>query len=216
MTNNTDCLNCGTKIKQGAFSSNEALTENQTRVVNEYSTDKKEGYCRKCGGTRFDASLKQLLDDIKQTNDALQLIISDVPVITTHTPLKWDYDILGMATGQSTTGTGVVSEFTSSFTDLLGLQSNRYNAKLKEGEKLCITQIRTQAIEMGGNAIIATDIDYSELGGGKGMIMVCMSGTVVNLKNLEVIGEMGRKIHQIPEVYNKLKRLHSLNVFTQL
>ena len=34
---------------------------------------------------------------------------------------------------------------------------------------------------MGGNAIIGTDIDYSEVGGGKGMLMVCMSGTAIEL-----------------------------------
>ena len=32
---------------------------------------------------------------------------------------------------------------------------------------------------LGGNAVIATDIDYGEVGGAKAMLMVCMTGTAV-------------------------------------
>ena len=76
---------------------------------------------------------------------------------------------------------GVVSEFTSSFTDLFGVQSGRFNKKLKAGEDICFAQLRKQALDLGGNAVIATDIDYSEVGGGKGMLMVCMGGTAIKL-----------------------------------
>jgi hypothetical protein len=43
-------------------------------------------------------------------------------------------------------------------------------------------------VELGGNAILATDIDYAEVGGGKGMLMVCMTGTAVLLENTAVMG----------------------------
>ena len=115
-----------------------------------------------------------------------------------------------MVTGQSTTGTGVVSEFTSSFTDLFGAQSGRYNKKLKAGEEMCFAQLRKQAIDIGGNAVIATDIDYSEVGGDKGMLMVCMAGTAIKLRNLSVLGkERELKIGELNKFNDRLKILLS-------
>ena len=58
-----------------------------------------------------------------------------------------------MVTGQTTTGTGVLTEFTSSFTDFFGVQSGRHNKKLKDGEDMCKVQLRTQTLNMGGNAV---------------------------------------------------------------
>jgi uncharacterized protein YbjQ (UPF0145 family) len=116
-----------------------------------------------------------------------------------------------MVTGQSVTGTGVISEFTSSWTDFFGAQSNRYNAKLKAGEQLCFAQLRKQAADMGGNAVIATDIDYSEVGGDKGMLMVCMAGTAVRLKNLDVLSENRQKyLPTIDRVSQRFAELQSL------
>lgn len=43
--------------------------------------------------------------------------------------------------------------------------------------------LRTKALLMGGHAILGTDIDYSEVGGGKGMLMVCMAGTAVRFNS---------------------------------
>ncbi|HWB26830.1 MAG TPA: heavy metal-binding domain-containing protein [Chitinophagaceae bacterium] len=139
-------------------------------------------------------------------------LIDAIPVVTTHTPLNWDYDILGLVTGQSVTGTGVVSEISSSITDFFGMQSIRYNNKLKVGEKLCLAQLRKQTVDWGGNAIIATDIDYSELGGLKGMIMVCIAGTAVRLKNTDVLGETkNEQIKNLVALLEKLKPLAEFN-----
>jgi len=38
-------------------------------------------------------------------------------------------------------------------------------------------------------AVIGTDIDYVELGGGRGMIMVCISETAINLENPKIMNE---------------------------
>jgi uncharacterized protein YbjQ (UPF0145 family) len=102
--------------------------------------------------------------------------------------------------GQSVTGTGVFAEFTSSWTDFFGAQSNAYNQKIAAGEMICQTQLRLKCVELGGNAILAIDIDYAEVGGLKGMLMVCMTGTAVLLENTDIIGK---------------EALEGLNVVTQ-
>jgi len=65
----------------------------------------------------------------------------------------------------------------------MGGQSSSLQNKLSEGEILCRNQLRYKALMLGCNAVIAADVDYAEVGGGKGMLMVCMAGTAVKLNN---------------------------------
>lgn len=178
------CLNCNTTLKSGVFSSVLAFSEGQTKLINLINETSTPGHCTKCGTDLLTKARQQAFAELESINKHLQKLIHAIPVISLQNPLNWDYQVKWLVTGQSTTGTGVFSEFTSSFTDLFGVQSGRYNSKIKAGELLCQTQIRTQAIRAGANAVIGVDIDYAEVGGDKGMLMVCMTGTAVRIKNL--------------------------------
>ncbi|TXD70978.1 heavy metal-binding domain-containing protein [Aequorivita lipolytica] len=180
----------------------------QTAIINEYKEPKSDGYCSKCGKELYEKYSNQILFERRNIINELERLIILIPVISIHTPLNWDYEIIGMVTGQSTTGTGVITEFTSSFTDFFGAQSGRHNRKLKEGEDMCFIQLRKQALDLGANAVIATDIDYSEVGAGKGMLMVCMSGTAVKLNNIDVIGKgKGQLLQKLTEANDRFKFL---------
>ena len=185
----THCPNCKAPHKEGLMGANAPLSENEIKLINEFQSLQAKEYCTKCGNDLLNQSKAAALNEIEKLTDQIAHKLEGIPVVTTHSPLKWDYDIIGMVTGQSTTGTGVISEFTSTFADLFGLQADRYNKKLKDGENLCFAQLRLQAVNAGGNAVIATDIDYTEVGGGKGMLMVCMSGTAIKLNNYDILGE---------------------------
>jgi uncharacterized protein YbjQ (UPF0145 family) len=207
----TNCPNCNLKLKEGLLSSVLLLTEGKTKIINEFHSEKSTAYCNKCGTELYEKYKLQLLKERNKKNTNLQHFIDAVPVVSTHSPLNWDYEILSMVTGQSTTGTGVISEFTSSFTDLFGVQSGRLNRKLKGGEDLCFAQLRKQTLDLGGNAVIATDIDYSEVGGGKGILMVCMGGTAINLKNPTILGQdRADKIDSLSKLNTRLNFLYSL------
>lgn len=208
----SDCANCSTKFKGGLLSSVSPLSENKVRIINEYHDNKASGYCNKCGSELYSRYKFQVISERDSLSHKMTKLIDTVPVISTHSPLNWDYDILSMVTGQSTTGTGVISEFTSSFSDLFGVQSGRFNKKLKGGEEICFAQLRKQALDLGGNAIIATDIDYSEVGGDKGMLMVCMGGTAIKLKNTAVLGqERADRIVELAKLNERMKVLNSFN-----
>jgi uncharacterized protein YbjQ (UPF0145 family) len=185
----TSCPNCGTKIKDSIFSGNSMMSNAESELIAEMNGTELNPGCKKCQGEAFKEAHKKFKSLKAQLQTEIKKDIHNVPIITVHTPFNWDYKILGIATGQSTTGTGMFSETASAWTDFFGLQSNAYNKKISGGEALCGQQVRSKAIQMGGNAIIGVDIDYSELGGGKGMIMVCMSGTVIRLNNMEVLDQ---------------------------
>ena len=122
--------------------------------------------------------------------------------------------MVGMVTGQSITGTGIISEIASSFTDLFGMQSGKFGNKIKEGENICKAQLRLAAAHLGACAVIATDIDYSEVGGGKGMLMVCMSGTAIKLNNLDVLDSEAAK--KLSDLENISKTYNSLSIYKNL
>ncbi len=98
-----------------------------------------------------------------------------------------------MVTAQSVTGTGIITEIVSSITDALGKQSERTNNKIRTGENLCKQQLRKIAYGLGCNAIIGVHVDYSQVGGDKVMLMVCMSGTAVKVNNTEVFNDEAKK-----------------------
>lgn len=208
----TECPNCGTKLKGGLFSYNELLTENKIKIINEYYPKKSIAYCGKCGDGLYKEYQAKVIEERNKLNSEIQSLLEAVPVVSIHSPQNWEYEILGMVTGQSTTGTGVISEFTSSLTDLLGMQSGRYNKKIKAGEDMCFAQLRRQALDLEGNAVIGTDIDYSEVGGDKGMLLVCMAGTAIKIKNTTVLGkERTTEIEYLAKIYKRLKVLNRLN-----
>jgi uncharacterized protein YbjQ (UPF0145 family)/DNA-directed RNA polymerase subunit RPC12/RpoP len=211
MTTNqfTECPNCGAKIKEGLFSSVNMLNKIEIQFIKEFIPEaKSDYYCNKCGNKLLAEAKESVEIEKSKIRSRLQIILPSIPVISTHSPVNWDYEVIVMVTGQSTTGTGVFSEFSSSFTDLFGAQSGSYNRKLKAGEDLCFSQLRIQAIDSGANAVIATDIDYSEVGGEKGMLMVCMAGTAVRLKNTNIIGsERAKLLDEITELNKRIKYL---------
>lgn len=197
------CPNCGAKLKSGVFSQNSILTDERLELIAEMNNTLKKIGCGKCLGDEYTNALVQFRQSRIEMQSNIQIEINNIPIITAHSPYNWDYQVLGFATGQSTTGTGLFSEMESSWTDFFGMQSESYNRKIANGEQLCAMQVRSKAIQMGGNAVIALDIDYSELGGGKGMIMVCMSGTIVKLNNMDVLSadkvESIKKIGELKE-----------------
>lgn len=206
----TECPNCGAKLQPGFFTVNELLSEDACRIINEYSGNSSQNYCQKCGAEIMGRFLTRVIEERGSLSRKIQSLIGEMPIISIQSPLNWDYQVLGMVTSQSTTGTGIITEMVSSFTDLFGAQSERHNAKLQAGESICFAQLRKKTLDIGGSAVIATDIDYSEVGGEKGMLMLCASGTAVKLKNLDVLGSERSSL--MKELLDANQRLTALNM----
>jgi uncharacterized protein YbjQ (UPF0145 family) len=178
------CPNCDAELKTGMISSNEALPTYKLRILNQGRDEHWETACNKCGDAAYAEARQQLSNESSALKATLKHILPRVPVVSLQSPMGWTYEPIGIVTGQTVTGTGVFSDVASAFTDLFGTQSGTYNSKLREGENLCKTQLRGQTIELGGNAVLAVDIDYAEVGGQRAMLMVCMTGTAVKITGL--------------------------------
>lgn len=83
-------------------------------------------------------------------------------------------------------GVSIVREAFASLTDIAGGRSKSIQKSLAEAKMMCLYELRKQAFELGGNAVIAVDLDYSEIsGGGKSMMFLVASGTAVQIQRLE-------------------------------
>ncbi|SIT94038.1 YbjQ family protein [Pontibacter indicus] len=210
----TDCPHCNSKLKTGGLiGTNKLVSKKFIPIINEFSGLHHEQYCEKCAQKLYETSKGKFFIERNALDKTIESIIDCVPVISLQSPHKWEYDVLDMVTGQSTTGTGVFSEFKSSFTDFFGMQSGAYNSKISNGENLCLTQLRLKCIQLGGNAVIGADIDYAEVGGDKGMLMVCMTGTAVKIHNTEVLGqERIQSLEKLTKAVERRQYLRSIDV----
>jgi len=204
--NLTACPNCGATIKSGAFSKVELLHSMVTEMVNHFSDKDKEAYCTKCPSDLFRAVEEQFNVSKLKLKEEIDSLIKYVPIVTIYDPTKWDYTVVEMVTAQYVVGTGVVSEIGSGITDLFGMRSDIYATKLKNGEEFCKNILRYNTLLLGCNAIIGTDVNYSEAGGLKGMLMVCMSGTAVKLNNPEIT-TYANEINKVVELIKELENI---------
>lgn len=195
------------------FGGNAPLSDDRLRVVNFYSDEPLAGACNACGGNLHAEAYRRASAERQQTRVTLESAFASIPVVSIHSPLDWDYSAVMIVTGQSTTGTGPWSEVTSAFSDLFGSQSKVYNQKIAAGEELCKNALRAKALALGCNAIVAADIDYAEVGGARAMLMVCMTGTAIRLRNVEVLGEDAmERLQNLAKLYERLVQLDALQL----
>ena len=93
-------------------------------------------------------------------------------------------------------------------------KKNDITKKIKKGENLCYQQLRMQTLQQGGNAVIATDIDYSEIGSGRGMLMVCMAGTAIYLDNTDILFKDIKEL--ISKLNTYINRLNYLEKYSYI
>jgi len=170
----------------------EIFPDDAVELINKYTGGTATSYCVKCGKDKYLQSLEKLNKDKEVFNEYFKKKIMRVPTLTIENPKNWDYESIGIVTGSVSIGMGIMGDLSSTFANLTGGQSSEYNQKISSAEHACLNQIRLKALNMGGNAVLGVDIDYSEVGGGKGLLMVSANGTAIKLKNTEILGEEKR------------------------
>lgn len=207
----SSCPNCN-KSFTGFMNMTQPSSPDQTDFINKFTGNSKETYCNNC----YPDLIRSINDDFKVKIENLQKDLQDavemVPIITGPAPNNWQYEIIGMITTQTTSGTGFMTELSRSFHDLFGGTSNRNNMKIVEATELCKADLRLQCTNAGGNAIISTDIDFNEIGSGsQNMLMVCMAGTAIKVTDLAVFSEKTRtSVNQIEGLNDDLSEIRNI------
>jgi len=87
---------------------------------------------------------------------------------------------IGIVSGEAILGANIFKDFFAGIRDIVGGRSAAYEKELRSAKDIAIQEMSDQAQRLGGNAVLAVDLDYETIGGGSGnMLMVTASGTAV-------------------------------------
>lgn len=90
---------------------------------------------------------------------------------------------LGVIASECVLGVNVLRDFKSAFTNIIGGRSAGLQHSLKEAKEIVFKELKIEAHNLGANAVIGIDLDYQELNGkGGDMLMLVASGTAVTLE----------------------------------
>lgn len=140
-------------------------------------------------------------------------------IIVSTTDVLQDYTIqeyCGYIDASSTIGSGFLTDFTSSWTDVVGAKSKSIENKLHIIKQDVINKLCEKAKRMRCNAIIGLNVDVDEISSGQRMIfMITAVGTAVKCKKMD--GEnvdqnvssnyLKQKIIKIPMYKSKLAKI---------
>lgn len=87
---------------------------------------------------------------------------------------------LGLVSGEAILGANIFKDLFAGIRDIIGGRSASYEKELRNAKNIATEEMLEQAKNLGGNAVIAVDIDYETISPGSGsMLMVAVSGTAV-------------------------------------
>ncbi|MGE5364596.1 MAG: heavy metal-binding domain-containing protein [Bacteroidota bacterium] len=90
---------------------------------------------------------------------------------------------LGIVSGEAILGANIFKDFFAGIRDIVGGRSAAYEKELREAKDIAIQEMMEQARSLGGNAVLAVDLDYETLGQSSSMLMVSATGTAVVLED---------------------------------
>jgi len=86
---------------------------------------------------------------------------------------------LGIVSGEAILGANIFKDFFAGIRDIVGGRSAAYERELRQAKDIALAEMSEQAKGLGGNAVIAVDLDYETIGSNGSMLMVSASGTAV-------------------------------------
>ncbi len=86
---------------------------------------------------------------------------------------------IGIVSGEAILGANIFKDFFAGIRDIVGGRSAAYEQELRKAKEIAIQEMVQQAQSLGGNAVIAVDLDYETIGSNGSMLMVSASGTAV-------------------------------------
>jgi uncharacterized protein YbjQ (UPF0145 family) len=86
---------------------------------------------------------------------------------------------LGLVSGEAILGANIFKDIFASIRDIVGGRSAAYEKELRKAKDIALAEMIEQVKNLGGNAVIAVDLDYETIGPGGSMLMVSACGTAV-------------------------------------
>ena len=88
---------------------------------------------------------------------------------------------LGVVNGEAIIGANLFKDLFASIRNVVGGRAGAYERTLADARNIAMEEMQEAAAKLGANAVIGVDVDYEVLGQDNGMLMVCVSGTAVQV-----------------------------------
>jgi uncharacterized protein YbjQ (UPF0145 family) len=88
---------------------------------------------------------------------------------------------LGVVNGEAIIGANLFKDMFASIRNVVGGRAGSYERTLADARRIAMEEMQEEAKKLGANAVIGIDVDYEVLGADNGMLMVCVSGTAVQV-----------------------------------
>ena len=85
---------------------------------------------------------------------------------------------LGVVNGEAIIGANLFKDMFASIRNVVGGRAGSYERTLADARRIAMGEMQEEAQKLGANAVIGVD---EVLGSDNGMLMVCVSGTAVQL-----------------------------------
>ena len=136
---------------------------------------------------KSDKKIQELIDN-KQFDELPIEVIDELGkelIVTTETTLS-GYEIedrIDIVTAECVFGMNIFKDMFAGIRDIFGGRSKASQTVLRDARRTSLTELRREALIVGANAVIAIDLDYSEISGdGKSMLFVVASGTACRVR----------------------------------
>ena len=106
------------------------------------------------------------------------MLITTTPTVEGKKIVKY----LGLVTGEAILGANIFKDLFAGIRDIVGGRSAAYERELKKAKDIAVQEMMEQCRALGGNAVIAVDLDYETIRQTSSMLMVSASGTAVVLE----------------------------------
>jgi uncharacterized protein YbjQ (UPF0145 family) len=139
-----------------------------------YAIDPRVGLCNECEANLGDETSARQAD----------LEAAAGIILTTETAHNLPVtDRLGIISAECVIGMHLFKDIAAAFRDTFGGRSQSMQDVLRDARVSALEELRREAFELGADAVVGVDLDYSEIsGGGKSMLFLVATGTAVKLQ----------------------------------
>ena len=131
---------------------------------------------------KSDEQIQKLIDN-RQFDELPTEVIDELAkdlIVTTESSLS-GYTVdkrIEVISAECVFGMNIFKDFFAGIRDVFGGRSSSSQKVLRDARHTCLTELRREALIVGANAVVAVDMDYSEISGdGKSMLFLVTTGT---------------------------------------
>ncbi len=95
--------------------------------------------------------------------------------------------VLGLVHSETILGANLFRDLLASLRDIVGGRARAYEATLIRAREMALEELERRARLLGADAVVGVHLDYEVLGQAGGMLMVCATGTAVELSPPETL-----------------------------